>query len=129
MLVRQKPGSAKGIMFLTTEDETGIANLILWPKVFALQRRLVLSATMLACQGRVQRQSGVTHVITERLVDLSELLRTVGEREEPWPVEYGRGDGATHPGTPDRGDLPRVRWARGINCAEIGIRVATRNFR
>ena len=129
VLVRQKPGSAKGVMFLTTEDETGIANLILWPQVFALHRRLVLSATMLACQGRVQRQSGVTHVITERLVDLSELLRTVGEREEPWPVEYGRGDGATHPGTPDRGNLPGVRRARDVYCPEVGIRVATRDFR
>ena len=71
-------GSAKGVMFLTLEDETGIANLILWPSVFERQRRLVLSASMLACHGRLQREGEVMHVITERLEDLSALMRSVG---------------------------------------------------
>ena len=52
VLVRQKPGSAKGVMFITVEDETGIANLILWADRFEKQRRLVLSAGMIACHGR-----------------------------------------------------------------------------
>ena len=129
VLVRQKPGSAKGVMFITTEDETGIANLILWPSLFARQRRLVLSATMIACHGKVQKEAGVIHVIADRLEDLSDLLRSVGEREDPWPVQYGRGDGATHPGAPDRGDLtPRVRDVYVPETVR-GIRVPTRDFR
>ena len=129
VLVRQKPGSARGVMFITTEDETGVANLILWPSVFARQRRLVLSATMIACYGKVQKEAGVIHVIADRLEDLSALLRSVGERDDSWPLRHGRGDGATHPGAPDRGDLaPRVR---DIYVPETvrGIRVPTRDFR
>ena len=81
VLVRQKPGSAKGVMFITVEDETGVANLVRWPDCYAAQRQLVLSASMLACFGRVQREGEVVHVIADRLEDLSELLRTVGERD------------------------------------------------
>ena len=116
VLVRQKPGSARGVMFMTIEDETGVANLILWPDRFERQRRLVLSAGMVACHGRVQREGEVTHVITDRLEDLSELLRSVGERDEAFPIRHGRGDGATHPGARDPRDSP-------------GIKVPTRDFR
>jgi error-prone DNA polymerase len=116
VLVRQKPGSARGVMFMTIEDETGVANLVLWPDRFERQRRLVLSAGMIACHGRVQREGEVTHVITDRLEDLSELLRSVGERDEAVPIRHGRGDGATHPGARDLRDEP-------------GIRVPTRDFR
>ena len=129
VLVRQKPGSAKGVMFITTEDETGVANLILWPSLFARQRRLVLSATMIACHGKVQKEAGVIHVIADQLEDLSDLLRSVGERDGPWPLRHGRGDGATHPGAPDRGELaPRVR---DVYVPETGrgIKVPTRDFR
>jgi error-prone DNA polymerase len=80
VLVRQRPGSSKGVIFMTIEDETGIANLILWPAVFEAQRRLVMSARMVACHGRVQQAEGVTHVIAERLEDLSALLRSVGSQ-------------------------------------------------
>ncbi len=82
VLVRQKPGSAKGVMFITVEDETGVANLILWPDRYAAQRRLVLSASMLACHGRMQREGEVVHVAADRLEDLTDLLRSVGERDE-----------------------------------------------
>ena len=116
VLVRQKPGSARGVMFMTIEDETGVANLVLWPDRFERQRRLVLSAGMVACHGRVQREGEVTHVITDRLEDLSDLLRGVGERDEAFPVRHGRGDGATHPGARDPRDGP-------------GIKVPTRDFR
>ncbi len=81
VLVRQRPGSAKGVMFITVEDETGVANLILWPDRYQAQRRLVLSAAMLACHGRVQREGEVVHVIADRLEDLTDLLRSVGTRD------------------------------------------------
>ena len=134
VLVRQKPGSAKGVMFITTEDETGIANLIIWPSLFERQRRLVLTATMIACRGRVQKESGVTHVIAEELIDLSDLLRSVGQMEDPFPLRHGRGDGATHPGSPDRGDMDPMRpKPRDIYVPDLllgsGIKVPTRDFR
>ena len=81
VLVRQRPGSARGVLFVTLEDETGHANLIVWPPLFEKQRRTILSATMLACRGKLQRESGVVHVIADDLTDLSELLKSVGERE------------------------------------------------
>ncbi len=113
VLVRQKPGSAKGVMFITIEDETGHANLIVWPKIFESQRRLILSAAMLICHGKLQREGSVIHVIVDRLVDGSEMLRSVGARDDAFVVPTGRGDEAKHGGAPD----PR------------GIKVNTRDFR
>ena len=131
VLVRQRPGSAKGVMFITIEDETGIANLILWPSVFERQRRLVLTASMIACHGRVQKESGVIHVVAERLADLSGLLREVGERDAPMLLPTGRGDEARHGGSPGQREK---NWAqpRDIYCPErlaTGIKVQTRDFR
>ena len=81
VLVRQRPGSAKGVLFITIEDETGIANIVVWPDLFEKQRRMVLSAGMIAVAGRVQREGEVVHVIARTLTDLSPLLRSVGERD------------------------------------------------
>ena len=137
VLVRQKPGSAKGVMFITVEDETGVANLILWPDRFERQRRLVLSAGMIACHGRVQREGEVVHVVTDRLEDLTELLWSVGDQDDGFPIDYGRGDGATHPGTRDPRDGPGAgpggRPVRDIYPPDLrigsGIKVRTRDFR
>lgn len=110
ILVRQRPGSAKGVLFLTLEDETGIANAILWPDRFEVNRRTVMSAAMLSIMGRVQREGTVLHVIVDRLTDLTPLLRQVGDIDMPSLVS--RGDAVTHPGAPDRGDpgwRPQVR--------------------
>ena len=137
VLVRQKPGSAKGVMFITIEDETGIANLILWPSVFERQRRLVLTASMIAVHGQVQKETGVTHVIAQRLEDLTPLLRQVGDRD--FTPTTGRGDEAKHGGAPDlrapdlRADIRQSKHKpRDIYCPErlaTGIKVETRDFR
>ncbi len=130
VLVRQKPGSAKGVMFITIEDETGIANLIVWPSVFARQRRVILAAGMVACHGQVQREGEVIHVVTDRLEDLSALLRGVGQT--PLPVPHGRGDQVTHQGGPDPRDAVGTP-ARDIYIPDLrlgsGIKVPTRDFR
>ncbi|MBB3588396.1 error-prone DNA polymerase [Sphingomonas sp. BK481] len=102
ILVRQKPGSAKGVLFITIEDETGIANGILWPDRFERQRRTVMSASMIGMKGRVQKEGEVIHVICDRIIDHGDLLHRVGELS--FPHRTGRGDGAKHPGSPDRGD-------------------------
>lgn len=106
VLMRQKPGSAKGVMFITLEDETGVANLVIWPQLFEKQRRLILSASLLGVEGRVQREGEVVHVVAYRLLDLSEELRRVGQREGAFKLSRGRGDEATHGGGPDARDTP-----------------------
>ena len=82
VLVRQHPGSSKGVVFVTLEDETGIANLVVWPDMFERHRRLVMAAEMIACRGRVQNESGVIHVVADRLHDLTRLYRTVPLRDD-----------------------------------------------
>jgi error-prone DNA polymerase len=135
ILVRQRPGSAHGVLFVTIEDETGHANLILWPSVFEAQRRLVLSASMIACRGKLQREGEVIHVVAEHLTDLSDLLRGVGERDdEPFPLPHGRGDEARHGSQPDSRDKKivgsRDMYVRDLSIVpRKGIKVPTRDFR
>jgi error-prone DNA polymerase len=134
ILVRQKPGSAKGVLFITIEDETGIANLIVWPDRFEAQRRTILSSAMISVVGKVQKEGQVIHVISETVTDQTPLLRAVGEMD--FPHRTGPGDGATHGGSPDRGETgweKRVRdsyhkpFRTGADPEEV-IRVKTRDF-
>jgi error-prone DNA polymerase len=74
VLVRQRPGSAVSV-FMTLEDETAIANVIVWPKIFEAYRPIVMGARLVAVRGRVQSESGVVHVIAEEVEDLGHLLR------------------------------------------------------
>ncbi|TBN37715.1 DNA polymerase III subunit alpha [Paracoccus subflavus] len=96
VLVRQRPGSAKGVMFVTLEDETGVANLVVWPKVFEAHRRIVLGAGMIGVQGRIQREGEVVHFVVHRIEDLSRELASFGARGAAFPLTHGRGDEARH---------------------------------
>jgi error-prone DNA polymerase len=98
VLVRQMPGSAKGVMFITLEDESANANLIVWPSVFEKNRRAILGASMLACRGVVQRESDVIHVIVEYVRDLTSDLKQLSGLDTPFPLVPGRGDEAVHGG-------------------------------
>jgi error-prone DNA polymerase len=120
------------VIFITIEDETGIANLVVWSSLFDRQRRIVLSASMLECRGRVQREGDVIHVVAEELEDLSSLLRSVGGRQQPFPVQRGTGDGVTHQNGPDpreAGSMAALLDARRPADRDVGIRVQTRSFR
>ncbi|MFZ0775651.1 MAG: OB-fold nucleic acid binding domain-containing protein, partial [Xanthobacteraceae bacterium] len=81
VLVRQRPGTSKGVVFMTLEDETDIANIIVWPKVFAKNRRTVMTARFLAVRGRLQRAGLVIHVIAQDFVDLSAELSSLRDGE------------------------------------------------
>nr|TFG53173.1 MAG: hypothetical protein E4H34_04030 [Hyphomicrobiales bacterium] len=86
VLVRQRPGTAKDVIFVTLEDETGISNAIIWPSVFEKFRRALLGAKLLAVHGKLQRQGLVMHVIAERLEDLSgELDLLLLDEQNPEP--------------------------------------------
>jgi error-prone DNA polymerase len=80
VLIRQRPGTAKGVVFVTLEDETGSANAVIWPDVFAANRRTVMSAGFLVVHGRLQRAGEVIHVVAERFTDLTGRLGELKHR-------------------------------------------------
>jgi error-prone DNA polymerase len=146
VLVRQKPGSAKGVMFITLEDETDVANLVVWTKIFEENRRTVLGASMMGVRGQVQREGDVIHVIARRLDDLSPLLASVGARVDIADVyRVSRADVVKHGMGPDPRDpaerplgkpprdiyIPDLRLGSGIIPGQPteGIKVRTRDFR
>jgi len=79
VLVRQRPGSAKGVIFLTIEDEEGVANIIVWKKAFDRFRPVVMGARMVRVDGRLQSASGVIHIVAERIFDLTPRLAALSE--------------------------------------------------
>nr|WP_255329142.1 OB-fold nucleic acid binding domain-containing protein [Paracoccus albicereus] len=134
VLVRQRPGSAKGVMFITLEDETGIANLVVWPKVFEAHRRIILGASMIAVRGPVKREGEVVHLVTHQITDLSRDLAGIGEQDADFPLPHGRGD-EFHRGP--NGPDPRDAAPKGLRTRDMyirdrhldSIRVKTRDFR
>ena len=74
VLVRQRPGTAKGVIFVTLEDETGISNVIVWRHIYERFRRAVIAGRCLKVTGRLQRESGVTHIVAEEIEDISWML-------------------------------------------------------
>lgn len=112
VLVRQRPGSAKGVIFMTLEDETGIANVIVWPKVFEQHRQIVLGARFVKVSGWVQAQDGVVHLVARTLEDRTELIAELGEGDADWDT-LDRADEVKRPAADIRTELkPRSRLAR-----------------
>jgi error-prone DNA polymerase len=99
VLIRQRPGSSKGVVFITIEDETGIANLVIWPDVFEKQRKIVMGARLMAVQGIVQRDEddAVIHVVARRLEDHSHMLRHLSEDIVTVPLSRSDAPGAMRP--------------------------------
>jgi len=79
VILRQRPGTAKGVIFLTLEDETGVVNVIVWRNIYEQFRRAVISGRLLRVTGRLQRADGVTHLIAETVEDISAMLDTLLE--------------------------------------------------
>lgn len=94
VLIRQRPGTAKGVVFLTLEDETGVANAVVWKDCFDAHRRTVMSASFLVVHGKVQAADGVIHVVAEGFTDLSaQLARMKDDPEAPAPTVRMRTSG------------------------------------
>ena len=124
VLVRQKPATASGVMFITIEDETGHANLVIWSKVFETHRRLILAAGLLACHGRVQREGDVIHLVATRLTDLTPLLDQVGKTDVPFPIPDTHGDHLRHGSSPDARDGKALRLrAKEVSVPPGAVRV------
>ncbi|RCS24979.1 error-prone DNA polymerase [Phyllobacterium salinisoli] len=88
--IRQRPGSAKGVVFITIEDETGIANIVVWSKLMKIQRKEVMGARLLMVEGHVQRsKEDVVHVVAKRLFDRSGELTGLADRSHLEPPHAG----------------------------------------
>jgi error-prone DNA polymerase len=98
VLVRQRPGTASGVIFATLEDETGVANIVIWPKVFESHRRIVLTARLIGVHGRLQREGLVIHVVADRLTDMSFLLGELAAGSPSPPAPLARADEVARPG-------------------------------
>ena len=107
VLVRQRPGTASGVVFVTLEDETGVSNLIVWPKVMERFRSVVMGAYLMAVRGRVQTADNVTHILVEEVIDrtndleyLTEDAQYMDAKEDKvaqWPMNTRNSASAQHP--------------------------------
>jgi hypothetical protein len=133
-----RPGTAAGVVFVTLEDEFGIANLVVWPAVFETYRRTVMGARMLAAKGHVQREGIVIHLVVERLWDWSGDLDSIATLDGHFELRNGRGD-QVRSSTPDPRDEPRPAltkpvtpqqpYDRGpIHLDRPVIKIASRDF-
>ncbi len=113
VIIRQRPGTAKGVIFMTLEDETDVANAIVWPKVFERFRPVVLGARLVAVSGRVQSESGVIHVVADSLEDLTPMLAALSEDAGDLSA-LARGDEVKRPGVDHRArvDMRHPRLVR-----------------
>lgn len=88
VITRQRPGAASSVIFLTLEDETGVANVVVWGRVYEAFRRAVIAGRLLRVTGRIERDGQVTHLVAEQIEDISPLLATLGR-----PVAIEANDG------------------------------------
>ena len=109
ILVRQRPGSAQGVVFMTIEDETGVANAVIWPKVLERERIVVMGARLVVVHGRIQRHEDIIHVVAERLDDRSDWLRLLTEDGEALSIALAKADHVKHTGGEDTRERLRER--------------------
>lgn len=97
--VRQRPGTAKGVLFITIEDETGFANLVVWDKIFEKDRKIILQSRLLMVEGKVQIEGLVIHVVVKRCFNLTPLLRglTAMETDDQPVLTLSRADETVKP--------------------------------
>jgi error-prone DNA polymerase len=95
VLIRQRPGSAKGVCFITLEDETGVVNLVVWPDLMAKQRRVIMGARLMEVRGRVEYDDEVIHVIAHHLTDATDRLHALSD--DMLNVQTARADHVKHP--------------------------------
>ena len=99
VLIRQRPGTAKGVVFVTLEDETGSANAVVWKDVFTANRRAVMGSRFLVVHGRLQRAGEVIHVVAERFTDLTGRLGEMRAEGEAAALEAGAAAAPPAPAT------------------------------
>jgi error-prone DNA polymerase len=105
VLVRQRPGSAKGVCFITLEDETGVINLVIWPDKMETYRKVIMGSRLMEVRGRVEYDDEVIHVIATQLVDATAQLHRLSD--DVMPITMARADHCNNPlptvANPERG--------------------------
>ncbi len=127
VLVRQRPGSANGVIFMTLEDETGVANVIVWPDCFERYRKLILGSRLVLVKGTLQREGIVTHVIAREIVNLSARLDALAlgdAGDNTCHPGFAPADAVKHPHRPDPRDLANARR----HPRDAQIRIGSRDF-
>jgi error-prone DNA polymerase len=127
VLVRQRPGTAKGVIFATLEDETGVANVVIWPKVFEANRKTVLSARMLAVRGQLQREGLVVHIIAEQVTDMTQHLLDLAHGHDIGDRILARGDEGKSGPVPSRDRAAMLEIERARRAAHNAL-PGGRNF-
>ena len=119
VITRQRPGTASGVIFLTLEDETGVANVVVWTRVYERFRRAVISGRLLRVSGKLQREGNpphaVTHLVAWQIEDLSFMLDQLGDAEDRGSridVSNQRADEAKRPIRNRKSPVPRARHPR-----------------
>ncbi len=122
VLIRQQPSTASGVIFVTFEDETGVANIVVWPRVFQQFRRALLGSQLMGVTGLVQRdESGfVIHVVADRLTDLSRHLHALGDPVRPYADMLSRSD-ETKGGLPAPAPFPAAGSSRHRGISDKNI--------
>ncbi|MEM8595505.1 MAG: OB-fold nucleic acid binding domain-containing protein, partial [Pseudomonadota bacterium] len=103
VVTRQRPGTASGVIFITLEDESGIANIVVWPQTYERFRRAVIAGRLLRISGRLQREGAVMHLVAWNIEDLSHELDSLGL---DGPLSSDRGDEARRPIPPEQRKKP-----------------------
>ncbi|RTL55250.1 MAG: error-prone DNA polymerase [Bradyrhizobiaceae bacterium] len=117
VLVRQRPGSSKGVVFMTLEDETGIANIVVWPKIMERFRGEVMGSRLVMVEGVVQSSPDrVVHLIADRLIDrTSDLMNLAEDSLRPSGFAPSNKTSVPHPAVaPDGGGISKARHPRNV---------------
>ncbi|MCB1505687.1 MAG: error-prone DNA polymerase [Hyphomicrobiaceae bacterium] len=120
VLVRQRPGSAKGVVFMTLEDETGVANTVVWPNTLEKFRKVVMAARLIVVTGRIQRHQNIIHIVSQRLEDRSPWLARLADSGPEMKVPIANADEVLRPDPGSaRGSVGHPRWASHPRDARI----------
>jgi len=111
VLVRQRPGSAKGVVFMTLEDETGIANAVVWPNMLERFRKVIMTARLMVLTGRVQRHEDIVHVVVQRMQDRSDWLLGLSEWADDMAIPIANADEVLRPDPGSARSPDHSRWA------------------
>jgi len=117
VLIRQRPGTAKGVVFMTIEDETGVANIVVWPKVLEKYRKVIMTARLIEVHGVIQKHEDIIHLVAAHLIERNDWLTTLSARGGALPVTLANADEVRRPepgSARERGEDKRrfpPRWA------------------
>jgi error-prone DNA polymerase len=131
VLVRQRPGSANGVVFMTIEDETGVANAVIWPTVLERYRKVVMASRLVLIRGKVQRHEDIIHVVAQQMEDRSDWLGLLSQEASGMPVPIANADEVRRPepGSARDKDAGHPRFARARHPRDARVIPRSRDFR